>query len=69
MKKLLISLLAIVTIFTITGCGSKENSEKGGKDSLHPNQTGYVESTTINGNEWYKGVTDDNAYIYYIQNH
>ncbi len=21
----------------------------------------------INGNEWYKGVTNDNAYIYYIQ--
>lgn len=31
-----------------------------------PNQK-KIEATTINGNEWYKGVTDDNAYIYYIQ--
>lgn len=26
-----------------------------------------LEKTTINGNEWLKGVTDDNAYLYYIQ--
>ena len=127
-NKLLLSLLIIVSVFTLTACGS-------GNESLHPNQTGYVEgkyaiddltfslpdgytksqaepniyqladdnngiviyfyhdkdiktslgeyidsdphyfmpnqknieSATINGNEWYKGVTDDNAYIYYIQ--
>ena len=133
-KKLLLSLLIIVCLLTITGCGSKENGDNGGKGSLHPNQTGYVEGkyfiddltfnlsegctpsfqeniyqladdnnaiviyfyhdkdiktslddyiesdpndflpnkdninkTIINGNEWYKGVTNDNAYIYYIQ--
>ena len=131
-KKIFLCLLILVGIFTITGCGSSK--ENGGKDSLHPNQTGYVEGkyfiddltfnlsegfkeafqkdiyqladddnviviyfyhdkdiktsleeyidsdphdflpnkeninkTTINGNEWHKGVTNDNAYIYYTQ--
>ena len=126
-KKILLCLLVVVGLFTLTACGSKE-------DSLHPNQTGYEEGkffiddltfnladgftkssqdniyqladdnnviviyfyhdkdvktslgeyidkdphdflpnqkninpTTINGNEWYKGVTNDNAYLYYIQ--
>ena len=31
-----------------------------------PNQKN-IEPATINGNNWYKGVTNDNAYIYYIQ--
>lgn len=124
-KKVLISLLIVVGLFVITGCGS-------GKNSLHPNQTEYKEgkfsidnltfnlydgfkesieeniysfaddnnaiviyfyhdkdvkksleeyidsdphdflpnkdnlsTSTINGNEWSKGKTNDNAYLYY----
>ena len=128
MKKVLLSLLVIVTIFTLTGCGSSNSDKK------YSNQTEYVEgkyfiddltfnlpdgfkpsfqeniyqladdnniiviyfyhdkdvkvsleeyiekdehdflpnkekieTTTINGNKWSKGVTNDNAYLYYNQ--
>ena len=131
-KKILLCVLAIVELFTITGCGRKNSKEEG--KSNHPNQTGYVEGKyfideltfnlydgfkesfneniyqladdnngiaiyfyhdkdiktsiedyinsdphdflpdtkninpiVINGNEWYKGTTKDNAYLYYIK--
>ena len=126
-KKILFSLLVIVTLFTLIGCGSSSNKK-------HPNQNEYVEgqyfiddltfslsdgfkesfqkniyqfvddnnviviyfyhdkdiktsleeyiesdpnsflpnkenikTATINGNTWSKGVTNDNAYLYYHQ--
>lgn len=133
-KKILLCLSIVLGLFIFAGCGGSGENNNGPKNSLHPNQTGYVEGqyfiddltfslyqgfkpsfqeniyqladdnngiviyfyhdkdvktsldefidsdpndflpnkekiavTIINGNEWHKGVTNDNAYIYYIQ--
>jgi hypothetical protein len=48
-KKLFLSLLVIVALFTITGCGSKENSSGEERESVKYQQ-GYVEGKYSVGN-------------------